>query len=492
MRTRNNPRGQAPVASQRGSRAASRGSRGGRGGRGSRGGHQAQTVSDGHVSSVYETNTEDYDSTYVPETEHEETPYDGGDTYTDDDDEESDAKFAQMGELLEWYQKEKLRRDLRRQARRGSRGGSRQGSRGASRATPVAPHDGREGGFCVRISKYLKEARALGCKSFDGTGDITVAADWIKKVKDAAKDMQISPDVKLTVASRLLEGIASTWWESVEGKYHGEVSWLNFEQEFYDQYYTDYEKNVKRREYTNLKQKEGVSVKQLEQDFRTLARFLPEYAINEDRMSEHFWDALLLDIRDRATYSRHMTFSEVVEQGLLGEAQWNERKERDAEEAKKRKWHNSGPPEQARKNHHGGGGSTFKTPAPPAKKNKDARWHASSSQNTGPPKCANCSKNHFGKCNAPPRCYRCGNTGHMKANCPQLGGGGAPGSGGGTMTGRNRAGPSNGGTGRGGASTSHAASVNQGGTQARVYAMTEADARANPDSVAGTCERYFK
>ncbi|CAH9135620.1 unnamed protein product [Cuscuta epithymum] len=44
MATRNNPRGQAPVASQRGSRAASRGSRGGRGGRGSRGGHQAQTV----------------------------------------------------------------------------------------------------------------------------------------------------------------------------------------------------------------------------------------------------------------------------------------------------------------------------------------------------------------------------------------------------------------------------------------------------------------
>ncbi|CAH9134355.1 unnamed protein product [Cuscuta epithymum] len=321
MATRNNPRGQAPVASQRGSRAVSRGSRGGRGGRGSRGGHRAQTVNDGHVSSVYEANTGDYDSTYVPETEHEETPYDGGDTYTDDDDEESDAKFAQMGELLEWYQKEKLRRDLRRQARRGSRGGSGQGIRGASRATPATSHDGREGGFCVRISKYLKEARALGCKSFDGTGDITVAADWIKKVKDAAKDMQISPDVKLTVASRLLEGIASTWWESVEGKYHGEVSWLNFEQEFYDQYYTDYEKNVKRREYTNLKQKEGVFVKQLEQDFRTLARFLPEYAINEDRMSEHFWDALLLDIRDRATYSRHMTFSEVVEQGLLGEAQ---------------------------------------------------------------------------------------------------------------------------------------------------------------------------
>ncbi|CAH9113121.1 unnamed protein product [Cuscuta epithymum] len=391
MQTRNNPGGQAPIASIEASRAASRSSRGGRGGRrgrGGRGGHRAQTVSDGHVSSVYETNTEDYDSTYVPETEHEETPYDGGDFHTDDEnDDESDARFAQMGELLAWYQKEKQRRDMRRQARYASQGVSAQGSRGSSRATPVVPQGGHEGGFVVRISKYLKEARALGCRSFDGTGDITVATDWIKKVKDASRDMQISPDVKLTVASRLLEGMASTWWEGVEGKYRGDISWENFEREFYAQYYSDFEVNVKRREYTNLKQKEGCTVKQLEQEFRTLARFLPEYAIDEDRMTEHFWDALLLDIRDRATYSRLMTFSEVVEQGMLGEAQWNERKARDAEEAKKRKWNSSGPPDHSRRNNHGGGGGgSFKAPAPPAKKNRDARWHVGLSKTRSDPK----------------------------------------------------------------------------------------------------------
>ncbi|CAH9080237.1 unnamed protein product [Cuscuta europaea] len=152
MVTRNNPRGQAPVTSMRGSRVASRGRRGGRVGRG---GHRAQTVSDGHISSVFETNTEDYDSTFVPGTEHEDTPYDGGDFHTDEEDnDESDARFSQMGELLEWYQKEKLRRHLRRQARHGSRGCSVQGSRGASRATPATSQGGREGGFCVRISLY--------------------------------------------------------------------------------------------------------------------------------------------------------------------------------------------------------------------------------------------------------------------------------------------------------------------------------------------------
>ncbi|CAH9074891.1 unnamed protein product [Cuscuta europaea] len=169
---------------------------------------------------------------------------------------------------------------------------------------------------------------------------------------------------------------------------------------------------------------------------------------------------------------------------MLGETHSNERKERDTKEAKKRKWINPGQPDHSRKNNHGDGGS-FRPPAPPAKKSKDARWHGPRPQNSGAPRCPNCTKQHFGKCNEASRCFKCGNAGHMKANCPQVMHGNVMGVGGGAMTGRNRVGASHGGTGRGGPSTSNAASVNQGGAQARVYAMTEADARANPDSIAG-------
>ncbi|CAH9050032.1 unnamed protein product [Cuscuta epithymum] len=487
MATRNNPRGQTPVTSEGASQVASRGARGGRrgrGGRGGRGGHRAQTVSDGHVSSVHGTHTEDYDSTYVPETGHEETPYDGGDTYTDDDNDESDAKFAQMGELFEWYQKEKLRRDLRRQARRASQGASGHGSRGASVATPVASQGMHGGGFCVRISKYLKEARALGCKSFDGKGDISVAADWIKKLNEAARDMQIGLDIKLTVATRLLEGVAAVWWEGVEGKFHGETTWEKFEVEFYNQYYSEFEKNQKRKEYMTPVQEEDCSVRQLEQRFRDLARYIPEYAMDENRMANHFWDTLQLDIRDRATYNHHMTFSEIVDQGLLGEAKWNERKKRDAEEAKKRRWGNSGPQDHSRK-HHAGNGRSFRAPEPPAKKSKGPGGQGHSSGSVRPPRCPNCNTNHSGKCNEPPRCYKCGSTSHLKLSCPMLSGGGPSGAVEAPTSGRGRAGPSQGGTGRGGPTASNAASVNQGRTQARVYAMTEADAQANPDSIAG-------
>ncbi|CAH9116853.1 unnamed protein product, partial [Cuscuta epithymum] len=124
--------------------------------------------------------------------------------------------------------------------------------------------------------------------------------------------MQVVPERKLRVATRLLEGLASTWWEGTKGKFDGVVTWDNFEQAFYEQFYTSFEVNRKRREYIDLKQGNEFTVKQLEQRFRHLARFLPEYAANENRMANHFWNALNLEIRERATYQFNMTFSQVV------------------------------------------------------------------------------------------------------------------------------------------------------------------------------------
>ncbi|CAH9099308.1 unnamed protein product [Cuscuta epithymum] len=99
-------------------------------------------------------------------------------------------------------------------------------------------------------------------------------------------------------------------------------------------------------------------------------------------------------------------------------------------------------------------------------------------------RCNNCKRNHSGKCRDPPRCYQCGEAGHLRSSCPQLGQATGAGPSSGTTASRNRTGAPHGSTGHGGPSTSNAPSVNQGKTQARVYAMTEADARANLDSVA--------
>ncbi|CAH9059283.1 unnamed protein product, partial [Cuscuta europaea] len=269
--TRRNPTGHVPGATGHATRAESRTSRGrGRGqsrggGRGrGRGRSTTPMASSTRVGSVHPSRaTEPDDFTYAPSTEQEETPYNGEDF--EEEDEDDDPHYDRMSEVLEWYLENKAKREQRRQARQ-ARQTMGQGSRGAS----SAPSGAFGGDTMVRISKYLKEARALGCKSFDGKGDISEAADWIKKLNDASRDMQISLDVKLRVATRLLEGVAVVWWEGVEGKFHGEATWEEFEVEFYNQYYSTFEVNLKRREYTNLKQEDGCSVRQLEQRFRDL------------------------------------------------------------------------------------------------------------------------------------------------------------------------------------------------------------------------------
>ena len=59
------------------------------------------------------------------------------------------------------------------------------------------------------LSKLLKEARQLGCSTFDGTCDAIVAKNWLRKATTTLEDMG-DDEMKLKVATRLLEKIAET------------------------------------------------------------------------------------------------------------------------------------------------------------------------------------------------------------------------------------------------------------------------------------------
>ncbi|CAH9085926.1 unnamed protein product, partial [Cuscuta europaea] len=204
--TRRNPTGRAPGGSMQGSRGASRVSRGqGRGG-------QAQTGSDGYVETVNESYESEEDSTYQPGSEPVETPYDGEYDDASEGSDDDDA-LERMEELLRQFQQDRQRR----RARRALGGASRRGSHAGSRGHVESRVDRGVEVPIIRISKYLKEARDLGCKPFDGMGDISVAAEWIKRFNEAALDMQLPPNMKMRVATRLLEGMASTWWDGVKG-----------------------------------------------------------------------------------------------------------------------------------------------------------------------------------------------------------------------------------------------------------------------------------
>ena len=66
----------------------------------------------------------------------------------------------------------------------------------------------------VKLSKLIKEARLLGCETFSGTVNGVVDKNWLKRVTDTLTDMKLNDNLKLKVATRLMDKSATIWWDN--------------------------------------------------------------------------------------------------------------------------------------------------------------------------------------------------------------------------------------------------------------------------------------
>ena len=62
----------------------------------------------------------------------------------------------------------------------------------------------------IKLSKLLKEARQLDCETFSGTVDVVAANNWLKRVSDTLTGMELNDELKLMVATRLIDKSAAT------------------------------------------------------------------------------------------------------------------------------------------------------------------------------------------------------------------------------------------------------------------------------------------
>ena len=63
----------------------------------------------------------------------------------------------------------------------------------------------------LKLSKLVKEARQLGCETFSGTVGVVVVKNWQKRVSDTLTNMKLDDELKLRMASRLMDKSAATW-----------------------------------------------------------------------------------------------------------------------------------------------------------------------------------------------------------------------------------------------------------------------------------------
>ena len=46
--------------------------------------------------------------------------------------------------------------------------------------------------------------------------DVVMARKWLKRVFDTLNDMELDDDLKLRVATRLIDKNAATWWDNLK------------------------------------------------------------------------------------------------------------------------------------------------------------------------------------------------------------------------------------------------------------------------------------
>ena len=86
----------------------------------------------------------------------------------------------------------------------------------------------------------------MGCKKFSGSIDVVAAMNWLKKVSNTITEMELEDDLKLRVATRLIEKSAATWWDNLKLQSNTLITWDLFIQEFNEQFYTRFNRDKKK------------------------------------------------------------------------------------------------------------------------------------------------------------------------------------------------------------------------------------------------------
>ena len=156
---------------------------------------------------------------------------------------------------------------------------------------------------------------------FGGGVEPEEAQRWIRHIEHVFSFVRPRDEDRVRLATRQLQGEALEWWQAVEDDVDRDVqglSWEDFLELFYEEFFPESVKWQKRGEFAQLQQGNRTVV-EYEREFRKLSRFAPEAVSTEDLKAHKFVHGLRADLRERVEPLRLDTYHDVVETARIVE-----------------------------------------------------------------------------------------------------------------------------------------------------------------------------